>query len=592
MARPTWARTPLTSSLFLGLGALGASAFLLGFVILSLLPWTTSALDNVALATGIASAWVYVFAGLFAWGRRPSNHLGAIMVFAGFTFLIDLLSNLPGRSLYTVGVIVASLPLGAVVQLLLSFPTGTLRSRLARQTVAAGYFVCLVLQAPLYLFGPSGAPMGFTERPALFTAAQWTQRGAGLLVMLVTTYILAGRWRQSPASSRWVLGPLYLYGVVAVLFVPFCGAVLAPRLHLSIYLFFFAETVVLGVVPILITVAVLRGGFARTGEVQEFASWLAADASHRPVLVEGLATTLGDPSVELVYWSSDGQGYVDDSGAPAVLPDGTEGRAIQQIRVQARLVGAVLYDTTLNPDPDEVAAIGRVVALSVDRDRLNAELLASREALRQSRARIVEAGQRERRSVALALHDGLQGRLVMLSVRAGRFATDATLSDQSRADAAKLRGELDEAAHDLRDVVHRIMPAALIERGLAAALEDLVDRTPIPTTLSVTPPEIRLPDYLEGLAYFVVSEALTNVVKHAQADRVAVAVRVDPERIHLRIEDNGVGGARGSGGLGLRAMQDRVAALDGTVRVEDGAAGGTCLVAAFPVIAPAAQVPV
>jgi signal transduction histidine kinase len=566
------------------LAGLGLSAVLLGTVELALWPWTSDTSDNLTIGFGVFSAWVFVFAGLLAWGRRPNNRLGAIMVLAGFSLLVILFGNLDSLVLYAFSLILGTLVLAAVVHLLLAFPTGRLQSRLARQTVGAVYFVSLVLQIPLYLFGPTGAPLGLTSRPALFTAGVWTQNVAGLLVVSVTASILVGRWRVSSPSARRVLGPLYLFGVFAVLYESVSGSLIGPALGWSPYQFFFAQVAVLTVVPLLFTVAVLRGGFARTGEIQELAAWLAADASRRRTLVSSVSRTLGDPSVQLLYWSTEHQAYVDESGAWVTLPRPEGSRAVHQIQVHSRPVGAIVYDTTLSPDPEEVAAIGRVVALAVDRDRLTADLRASQEALRRSRARIVEAGQRERRQVALALHDGLQGRLVMLLIRAGRIASDAQLSVETGAEAGKLRTELDEAVRDLRDVVHRIMPAALIERGLAAALEDLVDRTPVPTALSVTAPPTRLPDYLEAQAYFVVAEALTNALKHAQADRIAISVLADAERIQLSVEDDGVGGAQANTGLGLRAMQDRVAALGGELRVEDGPNGGTRLVAVLPVL--------
>jgi signal transduction histidine kinase len=582
VARPMWARTSLTSSLFAALTAIGLNALLLGFIDYAFLPWSSDVKDNLVLVEGVVSAWVFVFAGLLAWGRRPNNRLGAIMAFAGFAFLVDLFDTFSNRALSAFGVITVTVPLAAVVHLLLAFPTGTLRSRLARWTVIAGYLVSLVLQSPLYLFGPAGSPLSIADRPGLLSAGTWVQRGAGLLVMMVTTYILARRWRGSSHRARRVLGSLYVYGVFAVLFVPI-GAEVIPRVFtVNPYPLYFAQTLELAVVPVLFTVAVLRGGFARTGEAHELASWLAADASRRPVLVHGLATTLGDPSVELVYWSADAEHYVDDGGSTARLPADNETRALQEIRVEARLVGALIYDTTLNPEPKDVAAIGRVVALAVDRERLTAELGVSREELRRSRARIVEAGNRERRQVALALHDGLQGRLVMLSIRAGRIASAQDVTGATEVEAAKLRVELDEAAGELRDVVHRIMPAALIERGLAAALEDLADRTPVPTTLSMTLSEERLPADVEGLAYFVVAEALTNAMKHADAGQIAIAVSGDAGSIQVRVEDDGVGGAEVNSGVGLRAMRDRVNALDGWLRIEDRSDGGTRVEALLP----------
>jgi signal transduction histidine kinase len=126
------------------------------------------------------------------------------------------------------------------------------------------------------------------------------------------------------------------------------------------------------------------------------------------------------------------------------------------------------------------------------------------------------------------------------------------------------------------------MPAALVERGLTAAIEDLVDRMPLPTRLAVAEVDGRLPATVERTAYFVVAEALTNAVKHAAAEKVTVTLERAPARLVIGVTDDGVGGATQEGGAGLRGLADRVDALGGRFTIENPAGGGTHLLVELP----------
>ena len=156
-----------------------------------------------------------------------------------------------------------------------------------------------------------------------------------------------------------------------------------------------------------------------------------------------------------------------------------------------------------------VRAAGQVLALAVEAERLTAQLRAGEAELRRSRARIVEASDAERRRVARNLHDGLQVQLVLLALDAQQLAKDPDATTAMSEAAAALRAGIDAAAAELRSFVHAVMPAGLIERGLAAAVEDLADRMPIRTRLhthGLSAAESRLPAAVESTAYFVVAE--------------------------------------------------------------------------------------
>ncbi|MEA2149895.1 MAG: hypothetical protein QOD69_1725 [Solirubrobacteraceae bacterium] len=232
---------------------------------------------------------------------------------------------------------------------------------------------------------------------------------------------------------------------------------------------------------------------------------------------------------------------------------------------------------------------GAVVVFRDVTDRIDAEQAARREEVERaraheihaSRARIVEAADAERRRLVRDLHDGAQQRLVriLLSLRVAA----SRLEDCSPA----VRALLDQAATDsesaideLRELGSGIHPQILTNRGLAAAVESLTG--PIPLVVDLEIPERRYPPTVEGVAYFVIAEGLTNVIKHAGASAATVAVDDDGEQITVEIADDGRGGVDLDGGSGLRGLEDRIAALDGTLEVSSPPGVGTRLRAELP----------
>ena len=215
--------------------------------------------------------------------------------------------------------------------------------------------------------------------------------------------------------------------------------------------------------------------------------------------------------------------------------------------------------------------------------RLDAELQARLVELRESRARIVEAGYAERRRVERDLHDGAQQRLVALALDL-RLAR-AKLDEDPATTAELLEGashELAAATEELRELARGLHPPVLTDRGLVAALESLAGRSPLPVSVEAEVTD-RAPPSAEAAAYFVVSEALTNVVRHAQAEHALVRVDRSDGRLQVEIHDDGRGGADPAGGSGLRGLSDRVAALDGSLEVESRPGGGTVVRAVIPV---------
>jgi signal transduction histidine kinase len=202
--------------------------------------------------------------------------------------------------------------------------------------------------------------------------------------------------------------------------------------------------------------------------------------------------------------------------------------------------------------------------------------------LRDARQRIIAAADEERRRIERDLHDGAQQRLValatMLSLAEARFKTDP---DRAAELVTRARQEAELAVKDLRDLARGIHPAVLSDLGLAAAVDALAGRAPVPVDVTGVP-STPLPNAVEAAAYFVIAEALTNVAKYAHATACWVCLSLDDGRLRVEIRDDGVGGADPSTGSGLLGLRDRVEALDGSLEVESPPGDGTTVIVELP----------
>jgi signal transduction histidine kinase len=216
---------------------------------------------------------------------------------------------------------------------------------------------------------------------------------------------------------------------------------------------------------------------------------------------------------------------------------------------------------------------------------LVAQALANADAREQfaaSRARLVEASDAERRRLERNLHDGAQQRLLALSLTM-RLAQARVAADpvEARRLLDNAVDELAAALAELRELARGIHPAVLSERGLAAALAGVVQRAPVPVEIE-TVPDQRLPEAVEVAAYYLVSEALTNVAKYANASAAKVAVSRIGDRAIVEVADDGIGGADLTRGSGLRGLADRIGAIGGELAVDSRPGAGTTIRATIP----------
>jgi signal transduction histidine kinase len=295
---------------------------------------------------------------------------------------------------------------------------------------------------------------------------------------------------------------------------------------------------------------------------------------------EMLAESLGDRTLSIAYWLPDRQTFVDEAGRPVELPDPGSGRAWTAVERNGVRVAAIVHDAALDTGPELVQAAAAAAALALDNERLKADLRARVEELRVSRVRIVQAADAARRRLERDLHDGAQQQLVSLALDL-RLLKARLRDTEAEPMVDALAEKLAVALGELRELARGIHPAILTDRGLGPAIEALATRVPVPVTAEVEVHE-RLSAPIEAAAYFVVAEALTNIVKYARATEARVEIRRANDLVTVSVVDDGVGGARIGAGSGLRGLQDRLSALDGTLSVESAPGGGTRLLARIP----------
>jgi len=549
---------------------------------------------GAGIAIGLLISWSFVGTGLYAWWRRPASRFGALLTAVGFTFMLGALTASDDSVVFTAGVLLANLYFVVFGHMLLAHPDGRLRQRWHAWLLAAGYGLVVIGPMPQLLFG-------FNERmvdscPDCPESALLIERNdtlsdvfnaltsvIGVAIVAVVLAILLRHWRDATAPQRRAMAPVLWSGVaMLVLLASALGSDAAGISRLtdvlgSLGLFVFAS------VPWVFLIGLVRSRVARAGAVSELLLRLG-EAPGTGTLRSRLADALGDRSLQLVFWLDDKGRWVDAAGHPVELPaDGHPARAWTAVELEGRRVGAILHDVTLSEDPELLGSVAAAAGLAMENERLQAQLRARVEELRTSRARIVEAGTQERRRLERNLHDGAQQRLVALSLTL-RLAQAKVHKDPEKADElmAAAQQELTLALGELRELARGIHPAVLSDRGLGAALEALAGRAPIAVDLAEIPGD-RLPEPIEAAAYFVVAEALTNVVKYAHASQATVRVARHNGHAVVEVADDGIGGADPDRGSGLRGLADRVSALDGRMLLESPAGSGTRLRAEIPV---------
>lgn len=555
------------------LWGLGLAGLLGGVIIYVLGDQAEHSMEPELTLFGPIIAWSFIGAGLYAWRRQPENRTGSLMVAIGFAWLIASLLVTDQPLLHIVGMSAYALPYALLLHMLVAFPSGTVEGRLERFAVGLAYVVTIVFTAGLIPFwdtarhdcdGCPHNPLLITRSDGAVHALQSAQAIVSIAGLLLITYLLVRRFRESTGSRREAVA--HVGGVAAMLFASLIVTLFADVVDLGSRVEDVvdrAAQIFMTAIPFAFLAALLRGRYARALAVSDLVR--RAAAPRRDLRAE-LAGALADPGLRLAYWIADREHFVDAHGRPMQLP----GHA-----VVVEGVGAIVSTA----DPELVRDVAAAAALAMENERLEAELHANIEELRESRTRIVRAADDERRRLERDLHDGAQQRLVALSLTLRLARAKASGEAAELLDAAA--AELAQATAELRELARGIHPAVLTDRGLAPAVDALAARAPVPVEVEGVPQE-RLPAGVEAAAYFLVAEALTNVSRYSGAGHAEVRMARENGTLVVEVRDDGVGGADPAAGSGLRGLADRVAALDGRLEVRSPRGGGTVVRAEVP----------
>jgi signal transduction histidine kinase len=504
----------------------------------------TYAVFNAALGCS------FLGTGLYAWWRRPDNRSGALMVWVGFAWFVSPLSFSNNSVIFTVGQFTDPLAIAALAHLILAFPSGRLESRYHRGLVVAAYVNATLLLLPgALVFDSSNDAMcsGCPANLLLVHANGSLYNTFAFLLNLVAIAIIVligrevfPRIRRARRGDRQVYGPVVYAGLAtltafACLFVSAgVGGSGASALRYLAFGTFIT-------VPYAFLAGLIRGRLSRAEAVAELVEALGKADGRRASLRDSIATALGDSSLALAYWIPAQRAYVDARGQRIELPASGSGRIATPIEHGGAPLAMVVHDESRAEERDLVRTIGGAAALTLENERLAAELRARIEEVRASRARIVRAGDEERRRLERDLHDGAQQRLVALALML-KLAGTSDDPSEVRDLIAEAGEELKEATVELRELARGIHPAILTDRGLDVAVTALAGRAAVPVEVRNALAE-RLSAPIESTAYFVVSEALTNVARYSRASYAEVEIGRDDGTLVVEIRDDGVGGA-------------------------------------------------
>jgi signal transduction histidine kinase len=527
-----------------------------GVVVGALAEWAGSPRLSPSALADLAAGWLLIGSGLIAWTRRPGSRVGPLIVVSGFAWFLGTLAGSDFGLLAIVGAAALTIHRAPLAHAIVGYPTGRVVGRLSFALVIAAYTYALVVPVAR----DDVATVMFAT-----TLVAWT---------IWTYYRSTGPRRQArriAVVAAAVLAAPLLTGSIG----RHVGA--GPGLEEAMTWIYPAAVALVGII--------LATDLSRARWADAELTRLVVDLGDPPRggIRGRLAEALGDPSLELAYWLPESGGYVDETGLPIHVTAAGSGRAVTVLDRDGERVGALMHDRAAFDDAVLLRAVASAAQIALANVRLQADVRRHLDELEASRRRLLETADAQSRRLELRLRRGV-----------GRQLTDlAKLLERARADPAPsgivavgallthAQRELEEAQHDLERLAAGVRPPVLAELGLGAALSALAGRTGVPVRVSVVPE--RLPERVENAIYFMCSEALANVQKHAVATGVDVEARLESGWVVVVVADNGVGGAEPSAGSGLVGLRDRIEALGGRLSIDSPRGQGTRITAEMPI---------
>ena len=537
---------------------------------------TYAAGSRLAAALAVSAGLMLIAAGLVTSLFRPAGPSGDLALLAAFFWFAPFWAGWWGGPavIRSLGTLTAGFAFPLLLHLVLAYPSGRLHSKGARTLVAALY-----LEAVLSAVGRALVRDPFFDPNCwndcldnVFLVRSVPRIARGIEAMDIWFAVAAGValaamciWRLITASSpaRRGLWPV-LAGGIGVAAATIAHSVALRRMPLenprdrTFQSIFLVGCAAVMIIALGLVWAVLRARIQRRSVARVVAE--LGEAPPSGSLESALAGAIGDPELRIAYWLPASQRYVDSRGHVVAEPTASRGRAVTPFARDGRRVALVAHHAAT---VDLELETGAAVRLALENERLQAEVLAQLHDLRESRARIVETGDVERRRLERDLHDGAQQRLLALSyeLRVARAGAEADGEVETASLLADATHEAQAALVELRDLAHGIYPAILGEAGLGPALATLADSAVLPIEIGETACG-RYAAPVEATAYLLVAEAIEDAARRGASFAAVRTVR-DDGRLVIEVADDGT--VRASA---MIHVADHVGAVGGRLEVE------------------------
>ena len=509
-----------------------------------------AAFESRAAALTLLSGWIVGATGLLAWLRSPASRVGPILVAVSIAWFAGALQGASIEVVSVFGDRVQLLYAAILAHAILTYPDGRAARRSIGVLIALGYLAALV-------------PSPFASALVGMVLA------AGLVLRRVTSWPNA-RSRRWPDLVPWIAG----VPVAAVLVsTPFVAGVLPGGSAFDVR----------PIIQIVVVIAAtgLAAGAIRIQDGRAQVTDLLIDLGSGGTGVDrALAIAVGDPTLRVGYWVSREARYFDATGQPVELPLGADDRRVTFVDRGRDRIAVLVHDVGVGADPWIRAAITRAAELAAVNAGMRTQTQAQIEEIRASRRRLLEAADAERRLLQGQIRETLDPDLAALE----HAVADPGLRDGGPDPA--LDGSLDhlhDVRRDLAQLADGLRPSLLEHRGLAGALAELAGRCAVPVEVDVDADAVvSIAPAAQTALFFVSSEALTNVTRHADATWARLRLTGRPGIVELEISDDGRGGADPGRGTGLQGLRDRIDAIGGQLVVESPIGSGTRLAVRLP----------